>query len=233
MGCDFEWSAAEADIFRQRKTGWFLESLFDADETGASAYLKGKWNCLTFQGDYSGYFLDVGKRWENARPATLKLIGTTLYYGDLSEIPDGVNCHAARQLSFVFINPPQLPNTGFINPELVTVEIISDLSKPKYDRFREFFRDGEDNDPNLLKAIYQRRGFDRLIGGESWLALLLYSIRKQFLPKLKVTDDYLYYQSLARSAPLVPADFSESICKPALAEKWGFDYLNLQTGDLV
>ena len=52
--------------------------------------------------------------------------------------------------------------------------------------------------------------------------MLLYSIKKQFLPKLDVSDDYLYFEDIIEKEPSIPAEFLELICKPSLAEKWGF-----------
>ena len=144
MGCDFNWKATEEDIVRQRKVGWFLESLFDADEKGTSRYFNAAWNCRTFNGLYTGYFLDFWNSEKISEFKTIELIGTTIYCGDLAEMPVGMMCYAARQFSFVF------DNTSYEIPELITIEIISDLSKPKYDPIREHLVDVEEKDPTVL-----------------------------------------------------------------------------------
>lgn len=221
MGCDFNWKATEEDIIRQRKLGWFLESLFDADEKGSSRYFNPAWNCQTFNDHYTGYFLDFWNSEKVSELKTLQLIGTTIYCGELAEMPVGMMCYAARQFSFVF------DNTSYETPELITIEIISDLSKPKYDSIREYLCGVEEKDPNSIKAIYSRRGYDRLIANEGWLAMLLYSIKKQFLPNLDVSDDYLYFESITGEESSIPAEFSESICKPSIAEKWDLTYSDI------
>jgi hypothetical protein len=213
MGCDFYWNATEEDIFRQRKVGWFLESLFDADDKGISSYFNTPWNCRTFNGYYTGYFLDLYNLNKVTELTTLQLIGTTIYCGDLSDM-DGWNGDAGQPYSFVF------DNTNYNPPELITFEIISDLSKPKYDWIREHFCDVENGESNYPKAIFKRGGYDRLIANEGWLATLFYSIKKQFLPKLDVSDDYLYFENIMELEPSILPEFSESICKASLAAKW-------------
>ncbi len=221
MGCDFFWEAEEEDIFRQRRCGWFLESLFDADERGVSSFFPSeRWHCETFNGYYSGYFLDLDKKDRQVELTSLHLIGTTIYLGELWDMDGWMSADAARQYSFVF------NNTSYDPAKLITIEIISDPSKPKYDHWRKYF-DGADEDANHIKAMYRAGGYDRLLANEGWLAGLLRSIQRQFLPGLEASDDYgLVESSMAAEYPLSPG-FSEAICKPELAEKWGFGYLKL------
>lgn len=226
MGCDFFWEATEEDIFCQRKCGWFLESLFDADESGVSSYFSSaEWNCKTFNDYYTGYFLNLDNGLLNSKeviePTTLQLIGTSIYLFDLSDMDGWSGADAGRQFSFVF------NNTSYTPPKLITIEVIRDLSKPKYERLKEYFPTTEDDTSNSLKAIYRSRSYDRLIANEGWLANLLYSIKQQFLPKLDVSDDYGYFDGISKSSPPILPEFSESICKPELAKKWGFGYLDL------
>lgn len=221
MGCDFRWSATEEDVYRQRKCGWFLESLFDADEKGISRYFGPSWKCQTFDGYYTGYFHNFWHAEKKAEFKTIQLIGTTIYEGDISEWGVYWMCWAGRQYSFVF------DNTSYETPKLITIEFISDLSKPKYELVRKHFYDAEEKDPNALKAIYSDRGYDRLTSSEGWLARLLYSIKTQFLPDLRMSDDYQICKEISEANSPIPSEFSESICKPALAKKWGFDFLDV------
>lgn len=227
MGCDFFWEATEVDIFRQRKCGWFLESLFDADEHGVSSYFpSAEWHCETFNGYYTGYFLCLDNQHKTelkkiTEQTTIQLIGTTIYLFDLSEMDDMCGADAGRQFSFVF------NNTSYNPPQLITIEFIRDLSKPKYERLKEYFPNTEDETSKSLKAIYRSRSYDRLITNEGWLAELLYSIKEQFLFKLEVSDDYGYFEEVSKGNYPIPPLFSESICKLELAKKWDFGYLDL------
>lgn len=37
-----------------------------------------------------------------------------------------------------------------------------------------------------------------MLGGESWLATLLFSLKEKFIPRLEVSDDYLYWDTIGR-----------------------------------
>lgn len=212
MGCDFRWKATEIDILRQRKTGWFLESLFDADENGQSSVFTSSMKCETFNGFYTGYFLETFKLNATVEFKSLHLVGATIYYD--MDICKG---YAERQYSFVFNNSETFP------PQLITFEKINDVSMPEYDWVRDQFSDIKTDDTNLILGLYRKGSYDRILANESWLAELLYSIKKQFLPNLSASDDYGYIESLTEINPAVSPNFSESICKPGLDKKWGLD----------
>jgi hypothetical protein len=212
MGCDFHWEATEIDVYRQRKTGWYIESLFDAGENGQSSIFNSSVKLETFNGFYTGYFLDTYKQKNTVELKSMHMIGATIYYD--MDICKG---YAERQYSFVFNNSETFP------PRLITFEKINDISMHEYDWVRDQFSDIKTDDPNLILGLYRKGSYDRLLANEGWLAELLYSIKKQFLPNLSASDDYGYIESLTKKNPAVSSNFSESICQPGLAKKWGLD----------
>lgn len=222
MGCDFNWSATEEDTFRQRKAGWFVESLITGMEP--SSFMNDteelKWVHQTFNGYYSGYFIHLKRPNEIIEFNKLFLIGTTFYFPGMdTAFEDNPFELAKRQFSFVF------NNTSFDPPELITLETISettDLSKPKYEWVRDYFYEARRKDPAALKGVFCQGGYERMIAGASWLGTLLYSIKKQFLPNLEASDDSCIFESLAEDATPILPEFGELIYKPSLAEKWGF-----------
>ncbi len=129
---------------------------------------------------------------------------------------------AGRQFSFVF------NNTSYNPPRLITIEVIQDLSKPKYEYYKQYFPDAEDDASNYIKAIYRSRSWDNANADNAyWLAELLYSIKAQFLPNLEASDELDYIEEVTKRNIPIPTKFSELICKPSLAKKWGFGYLDL------
>ncbi len=93
---------------------------------------------------------------------------------------------------------------------------------PEYNWVRDQFLNIKIEDQNLILGLYRKGSYDRLLANEGWLlAELLYSIKKQLLPNLSASDDYGYIESLTEINPAVSPNFSESICKPGLAKKWG------------
>lgn len=213
MGCSFHWKATEEDIFRQRRCGCFIESLFDADENGQSSNFHSGMKCDTYNDFYSGYFLELFGGNRTVEYKTLNLVGATIY----SDF-DFLKGNAENQQSFVFNNTESFP------PELITIEKISDLSMLENLEAQEEFSAIKDDHPDQFKALYLRGVRDRLLAGEYWLALLLYSIKKQFLPDLSASDDYCNFEDISKTNPDIPAEFSETICKSSLRNKWGAQY---------
>lgn len=124
MGCSFFWNATEEDIFRQRRCGWYLETMFGGCFKPGRFHnhaVEHDWDCQTYDGYYTGYFLDLDDRENIAELSTLRLIGTTFYYGWMSDLFDG-HPHAVRrrQFSFVFDNSYRILRFGMIMNTLTT-----------------------------------------------------------------------------------------------------------------
>lgn len=220
MGCDFHWEGTATEE-QQRLCGWFTESLFDADENGISRYFPGFMKCDIYDGDYTGLFLEVGPP-EDRGPSlqTVRLVGATIHPEYYVDSEPGFGLWASGQLSFVFITVGE--NLG----ELVTVEPIADITKLRYEWIRERFESCEVSSDTPL-VTFRRRGQDRLLANVSWLANLLYAIKKQCMPRLHVGDDYLIFAGIAERG-LLDDGFSRAILKPELAGKWGFDLNDLE-----
>ncbi|MBX3291560.1 MAG: hypothetical protein KF881_01570 [Acidobacteria bacterium] len=214
MGCDFHWKG-KATEEQQRLCGWFLESLFDADENGVSRYFAEFMKCETYSGEYTGLFFEVGPP-EDRGPfvQTIQLSGTTIRSGYFEDREPGYRLWATDQLSFVFMK------IGEDLGELITVEPVADTAELRYGRVREKFQSCG-AEPNTPMMIFRRRGQDRLLANESWLANLLYATKRQFMPMLKVSDDYLFFADIAERG-LMDQHFSRTVLKPELAGKWGF-----------
>jgi len=216
MGCDFHWEGTASDE-QQRLCGWFLESLFDADQNDISQYFSEHMKCQTYNGEYSGYCFEVGSR-EDRGPflQTIRLVGTTIHPGHYVDSEPSCRLWATDQFSFVFLKTED----GF--GELVTVEQIEDISQPRYTLVREKLENAmAKSDVPLF--IFRRRGQDRLLANEGWLARLLYAVKRQFMPMLHVADDYGFFVGVAKRDELSEG-FSYSILKPELADKWGVQF---------
>jgi len=219
MGCDFQWEGTATDE-QQRLCGWFLESLFDANEKGISRRFPETVKCETYYGEYFGNFYELKHPKDNGLfPAKFKLVGATIHTGYREDREPGYRLWATDQLSFVFIK------TGEDLGDLVTVERISDLSQPRCQWIREKVEDVETNS-DLPFYVFQRRSQVRLLSNEYWLGSLLYAIKKQFMPMLHVSDDYLYFAGVSEADRLAE-EFNCSILKPELASKWGFDFYSI------
>lgn len=226
MGSDFSWKATEEDIFRQRKCGWFLESLFGKNGTEPASYFNpgSPWDYQTYEGFYTGYFLDYDNPQKVVGLETLQLIGTTFNLEGVNDMFDrDTSAVASGQYSFVF------NNTSYQVPQLITLEIISDFSKPKYEYIKDYFSDVQNINSSAIRAVYKRGGYIWLKLGEKFSTDLLYAIREQFLPSLEISDEFDYFlESKVKAGKVpIPSDLSESVCKPSLANKWGFGHLDL------
>ncbi len=219
MGCSFYWEGPATEE-QQRLSGWFLESLFDADENGVSQYFPEFMICDTYNGPHTGYFYEIGSREANGPLfQTVHLIGTSIrssYYVD-SEPDSGL--WATDQLSFVFLKNGE--NLG----ELITFEPVADITKRRYERIRAKF-DGCDASVETPLAIFNRGGRFRLLTGESSLPDLLYAIKRLCVPGLLMSDDYLLFSATADHG-ILHENFTRSLLRPDLAENWGFDPNNL------
>ena len=68
--------------------------------------------------------------------------------------------------------------------------------------------------------VYRRGAYERMLGGEVWLARLLSSIKEQFLPGLEAGDDYGCCEEDENRMIEIPQEFLESNCKLELADYW-------------
>ena len=220
MGSDFHWEGTATDE-QQRLCGWFLESLFDADENGVSRGFPETVRCETYNGEYSGYFYELGPRKDSGPfELTVQLLGATIHTGFYEDSEPTCRLWATDQISFVFMKTGQ--NLG----DLVTIERVVDLNQERYKWLREKLVFPESG-PDLPFYVFWRRGQDRLLANEYRLASLLYAIKRQFMPMLRVLDDYLHFASVSRTNHL-DEQFNRSIFKPELAGKWGFDFDSIE-----
>jgi hypothetical protein len=217
MGCDFFWNAVEPDIINQRKAGWFLESkVCLLNKEGISLEYE------RYNHTIDGYFLDADDPKLITDPTSLHLIGVTFYHkGSLNFFDQSLDV-AQRQFSFIFNNTTCKP------PQLITIEVIRDFSKEKYESYKKYFRETPLDPLEKLHAIYRRGGYERMIANEYWFAELLHALKLQFLPKLEASDDYGYFHSVTSEHSQVSDSFSESLCEPELSKFWGLSAGNFK-----
>jgi len=111
-------------------------------------------------------------------------------------------------------NKSPLPGSIEKQGELVTFERIKKprhiMTKALYDLLKT------ENKAEFVKLFVYRKGGNTRVGGQKDLFVILYLIRKLFIPSLHVSDDYRYIHDLDQE--IDKAGFKKNLSIPS--QKW-------------